>query len=65
MPKVLVTLKDGQQVRRREIEFDFADLAVKGRGSLGNVVTKFKVQKVTKWRPIPGDPPKPVQTPLL
>ncbi len=47
-PKVLVTLKDGQAVRKREIEFDFATLAVKNRGSQGNVVTKHKVQKVVR-----------------
>lgn len=63
-PKVLVVLKDGQQTRRREIEFDFADLSVKGRLAVGNVVTKFKVQKVVRWRPNAGDP-KAVQTSLL
>lgn len=45
-PKVLVTLKEGQGVRKKELHFDFSTLAVKNRNSLGNRVTKFKVQKV-------------------
>lgn len=47
-PKVVVTLKDGQNVKRRELEFDYSTLAVKNRLSLGNRVTKFKVQKVLR-----------------
>jgi topoisomerase IV subunit A len=49
-PKVVVTLKDGAGVRKREVEFDFAMLAVKNRGSQGNTVTKGKVQKIVKWK---------------
>jgi len=47
-PKALITLRDGQGVRNREIEFDFSTIAVKNRLSQGNIVTKFKVQKVSK-----------------
>lgn len=47
-PKVAVMLKDGQGARKREIEFDFATLAIKNRGAQGNIVTKFKVQKVAR-----------------
>lgn len=47
-PKVIVHLKDGQGARNRELEFDFATLAVKNRLSQGNIITKYKVQKVTK-----------------
>jgi topoisomerase-4 subunit A len=47
-PKVMITLKDGQGARKRELDFDFATLVVKGRSSLGNRVTKYKVQKVAR-----------------
>ncbi len=49
-PKVMVMLKETKGLRKREIEFDFASLAVKNRGSQGNIVTKNKVQKVVKVR---------------
>jgi topoisomerase-4 subunit A len=47
-PKLDITLKETPHLRKREMEFDFATLAVKGRNSLGNLVTKHKVQKVIK-----------------
>ena len=47
-PQVAVTLKDGQGARKKEIEFDFSTLAVKNRGSQGNRVTKYRVQKIVR-----------------
>ncbi len=47
-PKVTVHLKESAGVRIREIAFDFATLAIKNRTSLGNRITKNKVQKVTR-----------------
>ncbi len=49
-PLVKVTLKDGQAVRKRELDYDFSQLAVKGRGALGNRVTPHKIQKIQKIR---------------
>ncbi len=46
-PEVLIALKDGQGARIRSFGFDFKTIAVKNRGSQGNRVTKYKVQKVT------------------
>ena len=47
-PKVVAHLREGQGARNREIEFDFGMLAVKNRLSQGNIVTKYKVQKVVR-----------------
>ena len=37
----------GRPPRNRELYVDFADLALKGKDSLGNLVTKFQVKSVT------------------
>lgn len=34
--------------KKKLFEFDFADLAIKGRGSQGNIVTKYPVRKITQ-----------------
>lgn len=49
---VKVLLKDevgpeGRRPRSREVFVDFADLAIKGKDAMGNLVTKFTVQSVT------------------
>ncbi len=49
-PKVSITLKETAHLKKREIEFDFATIPVKGRAVLGNLVTKHKVQKVVRAR---------------
>ncbi len=49
-PKVVITLKDGQNVRKREIEFDFSTIAVKNRNAQGNIVTKYRVQKIVRGK---------------
>lgn len=44
--KVQVLLKPVAGLRKFEIDVNFADLQVKGRTSLGNIVTKYAVKKV-------------------
>lgn len=43
---VTVLLKPNARVRKNKIELDFSDLAIKGRDSKGNLVTKYAVKKV-------------------
>lgn len=43
---VNVLLKPGARVRKSRLEIDFADLAIKGRNSRGNIVTKYPVKKI-------------------
>jgi len=45
--KVTVNLKPTSGVRKLEIDVDFAEIQVKGRTSVGNIVTKYAVKKVT------------------
>ena len=45
---VTVNLKPMSKIRKLSIDIDFAELAVKGRNSMGNVVTKFPVKKVVQ-----------------
>lgn len=44
--KVTVLLKPNARIRKNKIDIDFSDLAIKGRDSKGNVVTKYIVKKV-------------------
>ena len=43
---VTVILRNLQKIRRLKFELDFAELAVKGRGAKGNLVTKNPVKKI-------------------
>jgi len=45
--KVTVNLKPTSGVRKLEIDVDFAEIPVKGRSSVGNIVTKYALKKVT------------------
>lgn len=45
---VNVTLKPAPRLRKLQFEYDFSQLAVKGRGSQGNVVTPNAVKSVTR-----------------
>ena len=47
-PAVTVCLKDKQGARKKEIEFDFSTLGVKNRLAQGNIVTKYKVQRISR-----------------
>jgi topoisomerase-4 subunit A len=45
---VNVQLTQSSTAKKKVFDFDFADLAIKGRASQGNVVTKYPVRKVTQ-----------------
>lgn len=44
--KVRVLLRQVSGLRKLEIDVDFAELQVKGRSSVGNIITKYTVRKV-------------------
>ncbi len=41
-----VYLRPRPRLKHPIFEFDFAELAIKGRGAMGNILTKFSVQKI-------------------
>jgi topoisomerase-4 subunit A len=43
---VMVNLSSAARARIKKFEYDFADLSIKGRGSMGNQVTKYGVRSV-------------------
>ena len=43
---IKVYLRPRPRLKNPVFEYDFADLAIKGRGTLGNILTKFAVQKI-------------------
>ncbi|MEZ4907678.1 MAG: hypothetical protein R2771_08600 [Saprospiraceae bacterium] len=43
---VKISLTPGSKARIKVFDFDFGSLSIKGRGSLGNIVTKYPVRKV-------------------
>jgi topoisomerase-4 subunit A len=43
---IKVYLKPRPRLKNPVFEFDFAELAIKGRGAMGNILTKFSVQKI-------------------
>jgi topoisomerase-4 subunit A len=43
---IKVTLRPRPRLKNPVFEYDFADLAIKGRGAMGNILTKFAVQKI-------------------
>ncbi|WP_310794558.1 DNA gyrase/topoisomerase IV subunit A [Hymenobacter sp. HSC-4F20] len=45
---VSVQLSDKAPARVKQFDFDFAELAIKGKGSMGNIVTKQPIKKVTR-----------------
>ncbi len=45
---VTVQLADKAPARVKQFEFDFAELAIKGKGSMGNIVTKQPIKKITQ-----------------
>ena len=44
--RLKITLTPSSKARIKELEFDFAELEVKGRGSMGNIVTKYGIRSV-------------------
>jgi topoisomerase-4 subunit A len=45
---VSIQLSDKAPARVKQFDFDFADLAIKGKGSMGNIVTKQPIKKITQ-----------------
>jgi topoisomerase-4 subunit A len=45
---VQVQLSPGCSAKKKVFEFDFGEIAIKGRGAGGNIVTKYPVKKVTQ-----------------
>ncbi|MCP2038432.1 DNA gyrase/topoisomerase IV subunit A [Chryseobacterium sp. HSC-36S06] len=43
---VTVLLKPNARIRKNKMEIDFSDLAIKGRDSKGNLVTKYAIKKI-------------------
>lgn len=44
---VRIKLKPKPKLKKREFDFDFGNLAVKNRGSLGNIVTRYPVSSIS------------------
>lgn len=42
-----VTLKPRPRLRNLQFDYDFSELAIKGRGSMGNILTKYAVHRIT------------------
>jgi len=47
-PKINVQLKKGQGARKTDFEFDFSELAIKGREAGGNRLTKYETVAVSR-----------------
>ena len=45
---VSIQLTAACKAHKKQFEFDFAELDIKGRGSKGNIVTKYPIRKVTQ-----------------
>ncbi len=45
---VAVNLSQGSKARIKVFDYDFKELAIKGRGSQGNTLTKYPVRKITQ-----------------
>ncbi|GGF09136.1 DNA gyrase/topoisomerase IV subunit A [Hymenobacter cavernae] len=45
---VMIQLSDKAPARVKQFDFDFAELAIKGKGSMGNIVTKQPIKKITQ-----------------
>jgi len=45
---VTVQLSQGSTARKKIFDFDYADIDIKGRGSQGNMLSKYPVRKITQ-----------------
>lgn len=45
---VNVLLSQGSTAKVKQIDYDFGALSIKGRGSQGNIVTKYPIRKITQ-----------------
>ncbi|MCH5284560.1 MAG: DNA gyrase/topoisomerase IV subunit A [Akkermansiaceae bacterium] len=59
--RVNVYLKNQLKKLRRPIPFSFEKLRIKGRGVLGNIVTKNPVERVSRMVPEPAAEPAPAE----
>jgi topoisomerase-4 subunit A len=46
--RLLIHLDSELKLRKLVLEFNFADIAIKGRSSMGNIVTKHKISKIIR-----------------
>ena len=44
---VNIQLRPHSKLRKLQLDLDFADVVIKGRGSKGNIVTKYPIKKIT------------------
>lgn len=44
---VTVQLKPHSKLKKLQFDLDFAEIGIKGRGSMGNIVSKYPVKKIT------------------
>ena len=45
---ISVVLSPNSRARAKEFDFDFGEMAIKGRGSQGNILTKYPVKKIVQ-----------------
>ena len=45
---VNIQLVQSSKARKKQFDFDFGELAIKGRGSKGNIVTRYGVRKISQ-----------------
>jgi topoisomerase-4 subunit A len=45
--KITIQLTTGCSAKIKQFDFDFASIEIKGRSSLGNIITKYPVRKIT------------------
>ena len=44
--KVTLTLSPSSKARKKVIDFDFAEIDIKGKGAQGNILTKYAIKKI-------------------
>lgn len=44
--RIKVLLTAGSTAKNKELEFDFGEIAVKGRDAMGNILTKYPIKKI-------------------
>ncbi len=45
---IRINLRPRPKLKNHILDFDFSSLAIKGRGSKGNIISKFAIRKITK-----------------
>lgn len=44
---IRVTLKPGPRIKKLQLDKDFSEIAIKGRQSMGNILTKYDIHRIT------------------